>query len=92
MTDETETQPIQVNDSPLPDQLWAAVRQIAPPVMAFALGRHWVPDDLAVVLGVAGGILWPIVAGQIKTRERAKQLSVIANDRRVPDAVAVVKQ
>jgi uncharacterized membrane protein len=91
MSDDNEAPQIAVNASPLPDQLWAGVRQFAPPLMAFALGRHWLPDDVAVVLGVAGGIIWPIVAGQLHTRHRAKQLANIAGDKRVPDAVAVVK-
>lgn len=83
--------PIEVHASPLVDQLWAALRQIAPAGMAFALGRGWVSNDMAVLLGVAGGIAWPIVAGQLKTRERAQQLVRIASDDRVPDAVAKIK-
>ena len=86
-----ETPQIQVNGSPLVDQLWAGVRQIAPPVMAFALGRHWISGDLATLLAVAGAVVYPIVLGQLKTRHRAKQLATIAGDERVPDAVAVLK-
>jgi uncharacterized membrane protein len=81
--------PIEVNASPLPDQLWAAVRQIAPAVMAFALGKGWLDNDMAVLLGVVGGVAWPIVAGQLKTRERAKQLAHVAAS--APNDVAVVK-
>lgn len=90
MTDDT-TPPIAVNSSPLPDQLWAAVRQIAPPVMAFAIGKGWIGNDAGILLGSVGAIIWPIVAGQIKTRERAQQLTMIAGDVRTPDAVATVK-
>ena len=90
MSDDT-TPPIAVNASPLPDQLWAAVRQIAPPLMAFAIGKGWIGDDVAALLGTLAAIVWPIVAGQIKTRERAKQLASIAGDARTPDAVATVK-
>ena len=89
--DSNETPRIEVNGSPLPDQLWAALRQIAPPVMAYALGKHWIGGDLATLLGVAGAIIWPIVAGQIHTRHRATQLANIANDTRVPSEVAVIK-
>lgn len=89
-TDDTPAQ-IEVNGSPLPDQLWAAVRQIAPPAMAFAIGRHWIADDVSIVLGVAGAVLWPIIAGQIKTRDRAKKLASIGRDARVPDSVVTVK-
>ncbi len=90
MTDDTMP-PIAVNSSPLPDQLWAAVRQIAPPVMAFAIGKGWIGNDAGILLGSVGAIVWPIVAGQIKTRERAQQLTTIAGDARTPDAVATVK-
>lgn len=85
MTDE----PMEINGSPLPDQLWAAVRQIAPAVMAFALGKGWLDNDSAVLLGVVGGIVWPIVAGQLKTRKRACQLATL--ERHVADNVAVRK-
>lgn len=91
MTETAETSPIQVNATPLPDQLWAAMRQIAPPVMAFAIGKGWIGNDVGILLGTVGAIAWPIIAGQIQTRERAKQLAVIAGDARTPDAVAVVK-
>ena len=91
MTDDNEQPPISVNASPLPDQLWAGLRQIAPAAMAFAIGRHWIADDMSILLGIAGGMVWPIVAGQLKTRHRAKQLASVANDPRVPDAVASVK-
>lgn len=84
-------QQVQVDDSPLTVQLWAGVRQLAPPLMAFAIGRHWLADDLSIVLGVGGAILWPIIAGQLKTRARQKELIGIASDKRVPDAVAVLK-
>jgi hypothetical protein len=90
MTDDTMS-PIAVNSSPLPDQLWAAVRQIAPPAMAFAIGKGWIGNDAGILLGSVGAIVWPIVAGQIKTRERAQQLTTIAGDARTPDAVATVK-
>lgn len=91
MTDNNEAPPIVVDASPLPDQLWAAVRQVAPPVMAFAIGKGWLANDVAVLLGTLGAIVWPIVAGQLKTRHRAKQLATIVSDRRVPDAVGMLK-
>lgn len=91
MSDDNEQPQIVINPSPLPDQLWAALRQIAPPVMAFLIGRHLIADDVAVVMGLAGGVIWPIVAGQIATHHRATQLANIAGDKRVPDAVATLK-
>lgn len=90
MSDDNETPQIEVSASPLPDQLWSGVRQMATAVIAFALGRHWIEGDTATMLGMVGGgaiIVW----GQLKTRHRATQLANIANDPRVPDAVAVAK-
>ena len=81
--------PIEVHASPLPDQLWAAVRQIAPAVMAFGIGKGWLDNDAAVLLGVLGGVAWPIVAGQLKTRRRAIQLAHVTAS--APDSVAVFK-
>ena len=82
-------EPIQVNASPLPDQLWSGLRQIAPAAMAFALGRGWIPDDAAPLVAAIGLMVWPIVASQIKTRERSQNLATLAQA--APDNVAVVK-
>jgi hypothetical protein len=82
---------ILVNASPLPDQLWAGVRQVFPPLVAFAVGRGLIPDDAAALLAVAFGVIWPIIAGQLKTRKRAVELASVAGDYRVPDAVASLK-
>lgn len=83
--------PIEAHDSPLPDQAWAALRQFAPAAMAFALGRGWLSDDLSILLGVLGGVIWPIVAGQLKTRRRAQELATVARSPRVPNEVARLK-
>jgi hypothetical protein len=91
MSDNNTAPQIEVNASPLPDQLWAGVRQIAPALTAFALGRHWIENDVAAVLMAVGGMAWPIIAGQIKTRHRANQLANIAADPRVPNEVVVAK-
>ena len=82
-------EPIEVHASPLPDQLWAAVRQIAPAVMAFLIGRELIADDVVILLGVVGGIVWPIVAGQLKTRRRAQENAALAAE--LPDHIAKVK-
>jgi len=90
MTAETlQQEPLEVHGSPLPDQLWAGLRQVAPPLLAFALGRGWVPNDIVPVVTVVGGVVWAIVAGQLKTRRRAKQLTALATV--APDNVAVLK-
>lgn len=84
-------QPIVVNESPVSDQIWAGIRQIAPAVMAFAVGRQWVAGDTATVLGVIVGVIWPIVVGQLKTRKRALQLAVVAKSPEVPARIARLK-
>ena len=93
MTEEVETvgQPVLAHATPVPDQLWAGLRQIVPPIVAFAVGRGWLASDLAVLLGVVGGVMYPIVLGQLKTRLRAKQLATVASSPKVPDSVAAIK-
>ena len=86
-----EQTPIEVNENPIWDQLPSAGRSALVALTAFALGRHWIAGDTATIIGVMGGLVWPIVAGQIKIRHRAKQLVSVASDPRVPDAVAMLK-
>lgn len=89
MNDNEEIQPLNVHATPLPDQLWAGVRQVAPALMAFSLGKGWLQNDMAVLLGVVGGVVWPIVAGQLKTRRRAQELAHVTCA--VDDRVAVLR-
>lgn len=89
--DSNETPRIEVNGSPLPDQAWSGVRALLLAGTSFALGRHWIEGDLATLIGVAVGVVLPIVSSQMKNRHRATQLANIANDKRVPDEVAVIK-
>lgn len=90
MTNDNEAPQVIVNGDPLWDQLSAGIRQAGPPIIAFAMGRHWIEGDTATLVGTIGALAF-IVAGQIHTRHRAKQLANLANDPRVPDAVATVK-
>lgn len=89
MSEELDT--IVVNASPLPDQLWAGLRQIAPAAVAFAVGREWIPQDAVPLLAAGGLFIWPIVAGQLKTRRRAKQLATLAASPLVPAEMARLK-
>ena len=84
-------QPIEAHASPLPDQAWAGLRQLAPAIMAFALGRGWLANDMAMLLGVVGGIAWPLIVGQMKTRRRAQELASVAANPDTPDHVAVLR-
>lgn len=89
MTDiETTSPPIEAHPTPLPDQLWALLRQIVPPVTAFLIARGYLATDVALLLGTLGGIVWPIVAGQLKTRRRAVELTTVAASPRVPEDIA----
>jgi ABC-type uncharacterized transport system permease subunit len=81
--------PIEVHASPASDQLWAALRQLAPIIVTFALARGWIDNDMAILVGALAGVVWPLIAGQLKTRLRAQQLAAVANV--VSDSVAVVK-
>jgi len=80
---------IEVNASPIPEQLWVALRQILPPLVLFAVGRGWIAEDLATMLCAVAAVLVPIVYGQIKTWRRSASLIALANA--VPDSVATVK-
>lgn len=71
---------ILVNASPLPDQLWSGLRVIAVAATSYALGRHLIADDTVAMLAAAGGVIWPIIAGQLKTRDSAKILAATASD------------
>lgn len=61
---------IDLSKAPWVHQAWAGLRQIIPPVVAFAIGRHYIPDDVAtLILAIAAGIGVPITLGQLKTRQ-----------------------
>ena len=90
MTDSNEAPQIEVNADPLWDQLMAGIRQAGPPIIAFAMGRHWIEGDTATLAGTLGALAF-IVVGQLHTRHRAKQLANIVADPRVPPAVAKFK-
>ena len=81
-------EPIEVS-APITEQLWSAARTIAVAGGTFALGRGWIEQDTAVLLGAVGVTLWGVIAGQLKTWERSRKLVTLAQA--VPDAVALVK-
>jgi len=80
---------IEVPASALAGSLWMALRQTVPPLIAFAVGRGWIADDTAAMLGALGAALVPIVYGQVRTWKRTSELQILANS--VPDAVARLK-
>lgn len=85
---ETTTPPIEAHATPLPDQIWAAFRQVVAPLTAYLLGRGIIDEELAALVAALVGIVWPIVAGQLKTRRRAVELTTVAASPLVPDRVA----
>ncbi len=81
--------PVIVHESAWPDQLWALLRQILPPISAFLIGRGIIDDDTVGLIGATGVILVPIIIGQLKTRLRANQLAGL--EKRVPDHLLTTK-
>lgn len=81
--------PIEAHASPVPDQLWSGLRTIAVAGTTFALGRGWIQDDMAALLLAIAGVMWPIIAEQLKVRRRAQEKAVLACS--VPDHIGVVK-
>ena len=84
--------PIVAHESPLPDQAWSGLRTLALAVSTFALGRGWITNDVAILLTAAGGVLWPIVAGQLKIRRRAVELATVIAHPDTPNNVGVLRQ
>lgn len=91
VTGDNESPQMVVDATPLPDQAWAGLRQIAPPIMAFLIGRHLIDNDTAIMIGTVAAIIWPIVMGQLKTRHRATQLATLGKDTRVSNAIITTK-
>lgn len=83
------TPPVVVHETPLPDQLWALLRQLIPPVVAFGVGRGIIQDDTATLLLAIGAMAGPIVIGQLKTRLRAMQLAAV--EKQVSDKILTTK-
>ena len=89
MADNDNTPPgVTAHASPVPDQLWAGLRQIAPAAATFALGKGWIDNEMLILLTALAGVIWPIVAGQLKTRRRALELAQVAGSREVPSHIA----
>lgn len=84
------TEQIKVEGKAWKVQAWAGLRQLIPVVATYALAKGYVGEDtLTLILGAAGVIL-PIVAGQVSTREKAKNLIKLGDS--VSDAVATVRR
>lgn len=82
-------EPIEVSSSPVSEQVWSGIRQIAIAGGAYVAGRGLVAQDTLALLGVIGVVVWGVVASQIKTLERSRKLATLAGA--APDNVAVLK-
>ena len=81
--------PMEVSSSPMAEQIWSGVRQVAIAGGAYVAGRGLVAQDTLALLGVLGVVVWGVVASQIKTLERSRKLAALA--KAAPDSVAVLK-
>lgn len=88
----SDPETVEAHASPLPDQLWALIRQIVPPIATFAMGKGWLDNDTAAMLGAVGIAVWAFVAGQLKTRRRALELARVAANPDVPAHVARLRK
>lgn len=69
----TEQKKIVVSESPLPDQLGALLRQVILIVGPWLVARNYLADDtvdMLAGLAVLGALIW----GQVKTRQKSKQV------------------
>ncbi len=83
------TPPIEIHGTPWPDQAWALLRQILPPIAAFLIGKGIIDDDTVGVISAVGLIVGPIIVGQLKTRLRATQLAIV--EKQVDDTIITTK-
>lgn len=78
-----------VNVSPTPDQVGAAIRQgvlvLGGAIAGTGAAQHETVPAVAGLVGALAAFLY----GQYKTRKRAKQLATLA--REVPDDIAVLR-
>ncbi|WP_408590101.1 hypothetical protein [Novosphingobium sp.] len=81
--------PIEVNGSPIGEQLWSGVRTVAVAGGAFALGRGYIAQDTLALLAAIGAVAWGVIAAQMKTWQRSHKLVKLAQA--VSDDVAVIK-
>lgn len=83
---------VKVNKTPTKDQLWAGVRTAVVAISAWAVGKGFIGQDTATMLGSVALVAVPVVIGQLKTRRRAQELAKIAASPKVPDSVAQIKE
>lgn len=75
---------IKVSRSPISEQAWLALRKIAPALVAFALARGWLTNDVSILLAIIGGAVWPIGHDQIAAWQRHPALAELADDPAIP--------
>ena len=65
------------------------IRQVLPPLVAFAVGRGWLANDSATLVAALAAIAVPILDGQRVSLRRSRALIRLGTI--VPDDVAVVR-
>ena len=82
--------PVEIHASPLPDQAWALLRQLIPPIVAFCVGKGLIDDNTAALIISVLAMVAPIIIGQLKTRLRATQFAII--EEKVDDSILTTKE
>ncbi|GHC97690.1 Pam3-gp28 family putative phage holin [Novosphingobium pokkalii] len=85
----TNQPPLEIDASPRPYQVSVLIRQVLPPLVAFAVGRGWLANDSATLVAALAAIAVPILDGQRISLRRSRAL--IRLGAIVPDDVAVVR-
>lgn len=85
----TNQPPLEIDASPRPYQVFVLIRQVLPPLVAFAVGRGWLADDSATLVVALAAIAVPILDGQRISLRRSRAL--IRLGAIVPNDVAVVR-
>lgn len=80
---------ITVTESVVPGAITSLARQIGLVVGGWAVGKGYLDNDTATMLGTLGLIALPLVYGQAKNWMTHRKLVALANV--APDSVATVK-
>lgn len=80
---------ITVNESVVPGAITSLARQIGLVIGGWLVGKGYLDNDTATMLGTLGLIVLPLVYGQVKNWMTHRKLVTLANAS--PDAMAIVK-
>jgi len=89
MSDPQSDQPIQVNQSAIPEQAGAVIRTLLVAVGGYMAGKGWIDSNIAAALVPAVMVLGPMLWSQLRVLKTHGQRVTLANY--APDSVAQVK-